>query len=193
MDHGRPVAAFQHRRLREFPPTGGASSLRESVELDGDLYDHARRLLGELGWTGLAMVEFRRGRDGVGYLMEVNGRVWGSLPLAVIAGVDFPGMLADLLLGGPPPPERPVATDYRRGIRARNLRLDVAWIGAVLTGRHRHKALPWPGRGAALRAIVSLADPRVADDLMRWSDPGPGLAQIATITRDVLRRAGRRG
>ena len=33
-DHGRPLAAFQHRRLREVPVTGGASSLRESVALD---------------------------------------------------------------------------------------------------------------------------------------------------------------
>ena len=78
MDHGRPLAAFQHRRIQEVPPTGGASALRESVELDPDLYDHAVALLRELGWTGLAMVEFRRGADGVGNLMEINGRVWGS-------------------------------------------------------------------------------------------------------------------
>lgn len=190
MDHGRPLAAFQHRRIREVPPTGGASALRESVELDPDLYDHAVALLRELGWTGLAMVEFRRGADGVANLMEINGRVWGSLPLAVRAGMDFPGRLADLLLDGSPPAGRPVATDYRRGVRARNLRLEIAWIGAVLSGRHRHAALPWPGRHAAVGALASLADPRIADDLMTWSDPGPGLAQIPTIARDSLRRVG---
>ena len=190
MDHGRPIAAFQHRRIREVPPTGGASALRESVELDRELYDHAVALLRELGWTGLAMVEFRRGADGVGNLMEINGRVWGSLPLAVRAGMDFPGRLADLLLDGSPPSDQPVATDYRRSVRARNLRLDLAWIGAVLSGRHRHAALPWPGRRAAIGAMASLVDPRIADDLMAWSDPGPGLAQIPTIARDSLRRFG---
>ena len=61
MDRGRPLAAFQHLRLREVPPTGGASSLRASVEIDEDLYDAAVRMLGELDWTGVAMVEFRRG------------------------------------------------------------------------------------------------------------------------------------
>jgi predicted ATP-grasp superfamily ATP-dependent carboligase len=193
MDNGRPLAAFQHRRIREVPPTGGASALRESVDLDPDLYDHSVALLHELGWTGLAMVEFRRGADGVGALMEINGRVWGSLPLAVRAGMDFPGRLADLLLDGPPPPERPVSTDYRRGVRARNLRLDLAWIGAVMSGRRRHAALPWPGRRGAVGAMASLADPRIADDLLTRSDPGPGLAQIAIIARDALGRMGARG
>ena len=190
MDHGRPLVAFEHRRLREFPPTGGASSLRESVALDTDLHDQAVRMLAELGWTGLAMVEFRRGRDGIGYLMEINGRVWGSLPLAVRAGVDFPSRLADLLLDGAPS-DATTATDtdteYRRGVRARNLRLDIAWIGSVLTGRRRQRGMPWPSRRQAVGAMVGLLDPRIADDLMSWTDPAPGLAQLGTIVRDGLR------
>ncbi len=186
MDHGRPIVAFEHRRLREFPPTGGASSLRESVPLDEDLHDQAVRMLSELGWTGLAMVEFRRGRDGVGYLMEINGRVWGSLPLAVRAGVDFPGRLADLLLDGTPG-DGQTDTEYRRGVRARNLRLDIAWIGSVLSGRRRQRGMPWPSRRQAVGAMVGLLDPRIGDDLMSWRDPAPGLAQLGTIVRDGLR------
>ena len=186
MDHGRPLVAFEHRRLREFPPTGGASSLRESVALDDDLRDQAVRMLSELGWTGLAMVEFRRGKDGVGYLMEINGRVWGSLPLAVRAGVDFPGRLADLLLDGEN--GNPTTdTEYRRGVRARNLRLDIAWIGTVLSGRRRQRGMPWPSRRQAVGAMVGLLDPRIGDDLMSWRDPAPGLAQLGTIVRDGLR------
>ena len=190
-DHGRPLAAFQHRRLREVPVTGGASSLRESVALDPILYEYATRLLGELGWTGLAMVEFRLTPDGP-ELMEINGRVWGSLPLAVRAGMDFPGRLADLLLDGPPSTAEPVATDYRVGLRARNLRLDISWIGSVATARRRYPELPWPPRRAALGALASLLDPRIADDLFIRDDPGPGLAQIAAIARDALARGARR-
>ena len=186
MDHGRPLVAFEHRRLREFPPTGGASSLRESVALDEDLRDQAVRMLSELGWTGLAMVEFRRGKDGVDYLMEINGRVWGSLPLAVRAGVDFPGRLADLLLDGVPG-NGTTDTEYRRGVRARNLRLDIAWIGSVLSGRRRQRGMPWPSRRQAVGAMVGLLDPRIGDDLMSWRDPAPGLAQLGTILRDGLR------
>jgi predicted ATP-grasp superfamily ATP-dependent carboligase len=189
MHQGRPVAAFQHRRLREVPPTGGASSLRESEEIDPVLYEHAVRLLGDLSWSGLAMVEFRRGTDGVGYLMEVNGRVWGSLPLAVQAGMDFPGLLADLLLHSPGAGDGGVMTAYRRGLRARNLRLDVAWIKAVVAGRGHGGWPSWPPRRAALGALASLLDPRIADDLLTWSDPGPGLAQLVTIARDGLLRS----
>jgi predicted ATP-grasp superfamily ATP-dependent carboligase len=192
MDRGRPIAAFQHRRLRESPPTGGASALRESVDLDPDLYDRAVQMLSALRWTGLAMVEFRRGPDGIGHLMEINGRVWGSLPLAVRAGMDFPGRLADLLLEDRPAAPPPVATDYRRGVRSRNLRLELGWIGAVLGGRRRYPYLPWPGRAASLGAMASLLDPRIGDDLMSRSDPGPGVAQLGSIARDVLRRRGSR-
>jgi len=189
---GRLLAAFQHRRIREVPVTGGASSLRESVALDPVLLDHASRLLAELAWTGLAMVEFRLTSAGP-ELMEINGRVWGSLPLAVRAGMDFPGRLADLLLDGPPPESTPPATDYRVGVRARNLRLDVAWIAGVATGRRRHPELPWPGRIRAAGAALSLLDPRIGDDLFVLDDMGPGLAQFAAIAGDIVGRGRRRG
>ena len=97
MHRGRPVAAFQHQRLREIPLTGGASAFRKSVALDPVLYDHAVRLLGALDWTGLAMVEFKVADDGA-RLMEINGQVWGSLPLAVQSGIDFPAALVELWL-----------------------------------------------------------------------------------------------
>ena len=32
LDEGRPLAMFQHKRLREIPIHGGASALRESVD-----------------------------------------------------------------------------------------------------------------------------------------------------------------
>jgi hypothetical protein len=137
------------------------------------------------------MVEFRltpRGPE----LMEINGRVWGSLPLAVRAGMDFPGRLADLLFDGPPPPDTAVATTYRTGVRARNLRLEVSWIGSVATGRRRHPELPWPGRARAIGAALRLLDPRVADDLFTREDPAPGLAQVAAIARDAMARGTRR-
>jgi hypothetical protein len=121
--------------------------------------------------------------------MEINGRVWGSLPLAVLAGMDFPARLAELLIGDSPAssPDAIVDRAYRRGLRARNLRLDLAWIDGVLTGRRRQRGMPWPPRRAAFGAMVSLIDPRIRDDLMSWSDPAPGLAQLGTIARDRLR------
>jgi predicted ATP-grasp superfamily ATP-dependent carboligase len=189
---GRVLAAFQHRRIREVPVTGGASSLRESITIDPTMLEYASRLIRELAWTGLAMVEFRLTSAGP-ELMEINGRVWGSLPLAVRAGMDFPNRLAELLLDGPPAPSTPPVTDYRVGVRARNLRLDVAWIAAVARGRRRYPELPFPNRIRAVDAALGLLDPRIGDDLIARDDMGPGLAQFAAIVAEVIGKGRQRG
>jgi predicted ATP-grasp superfamily ATP-dependent carboligase len=188
MAAGRPLAAFQHHRLREVPITGGASSFRESVALDPALLDASVRLLGELSWTGLAMVEFRVGPDGPS-LMEVNGRIWGSLPLAVKAGMDFPAQMADLFLDGPPL-EGPVDTDYRIGVRSRNLSLDVVWIGSTLRRRRRYPYLGAPRRREAVAAAAGLLRPSDGYDLLEADDPGPGLAELRGLAGKLRSKVG---
>jgi predicted ATP-grasp superfamily ATP-dependent carboligase len=97
------LALFSHRRLREKPPSGGVSVLSESVPLDQEMVEASGRLLSAVGWDGVAMVEFKRDqRDGRAKLMEINGRFWGSLQLAIACGVDFPGLLLDHLMGKRP-------------------------------------------------------------------------------------------
>ena len=96
-DRGRLVAEFSHRRLREKPPAGGASVLSESLPVDPRLREFALRMLGPIGWHGVAMMEYKQDRrTGDFVLMEVNGRFWGSLELAVAAGVDFPFLACQL-------------------------------------------------------------------------------------------------
>ena len=87
---GKTILAFQHRRLREFPPEGGIGVLCEALGPQPDLVEHSRRLLQEMRWEGVAMVEYRMDPATGRYaLMEVNGRFWGSLPTAIHAGADF--------------------------------------------------------------------------------------------------------
>lgn len=179
---GRVVAAFQHRRLREVPVTGGRSALCRSVPLDPTLYNHAVRMLAALQWTGLAMVEFK-GEGEHAMLMEINGRVWGSMPLAVDSGMDFPARLADLWLYGPPSPETPPDTSYRVGVCARNLELDFMWIASVLLGRRRYSLLPMPRRRQALTALAQLANPAYRSDFLSLEDPWPALAGCLHIVR----------
>ncbi|BES71693.1 hypothetical protein RE428_27110 [Marinobacter nanhaiticus D15-8W] len=100
-DNGTPVQFFAHQRLREKPPEGGVSVLSRSIPVPEDLRSVAERLLGAVDWHGVAMVEFRVSDEGNPYLMEVNTRFWGSLQLAIDAGVDFPLMLANLHLKRP--------------------------------------------------------------------------------------------
>ena len=100
MHEGRPIAAFQHRRLREVPITGGASSLRESVPLDARLLQLSVRLLDALKWTGVAMVEFKIGPDGP-KLMEIDGRIWGSFAARGTCRDGLSGPLGEMHLTGP--------------------------------------------------------------------------------------------
>src|SRR6185503_13112360 len=88
------------RRIREKPPSGGVSVYCESIAIPQDLEASSGLLLNRLGWNGVAMVEFKLDREaGKAYLMEINGRFWGSLQLAVDAGVDFPRLLVEAALG----------------------------------------------------------------------------------------------
>lgn len=187
LHRGRPLAAFQHRRLREVPVTGGASSYRESVALDGLLLDDSIRLLSALDWTGLAMVEFKVAPSGH-RLMEVNGRIWGSLPLAVKAGMDFPARAAALYLSGPPDHDTPLATDYRVGVRSRNLDLEVLWIGAALQRRRRPPDMAPMRRRDGLLVALRLLDHRDGYDILSVDDPYPGIAELGRIARKLPRK-----
>jgi predicted ATP-grasp superfamily ATP-dependent carboligase/thymidylate kinase len=182
MDRGKVLAAFQHHRLRELPVSGGPSAFRESVPLDPVMYGQSVRMLQELKWTGLAMVEFKVGADGP-KLMEINGRVWGSMPLATLSGVDFPARMAELFLYGPPANGQCTQPAYSTGTRARNLELDLAWIASVLLGRNRYPFLQIPTRRDGLAAILDLLNPANKFDIQSWDDPGPGMAEIPKIVR----------
>ncbi len=74
---GRLINAVCHRRIREYPITGGPSSCCVSF-YDESMIDSAYKLLSSFGFHGMAMVEFK-GK----YILEVNPRVWGSYPMTV--------------------------------------------------------------------------------------------------------------
>jgi predicted ATP-grasp superfamily ATP-dependent carboligase len=171
-DQGRPVALFAHRRLREKPPSGGVSVLCESAPLDPVAVEYGTRLLSRLGWQGVAMVEFKQDqRDGSLRLMEINARFWGSLQLAIDAGVDFPRILADVAAGKAPASPAP----YRVGIRTRWLAGDLDALLMLLT-RSRHRLdLPasHAGRLATLARFLRPWGPDLNFELERREDPAP--------------------
>jgi|GEM_PF-330544 len=108
---GRVRADFGHLRLHEVPHTGGYSSLRRTHR-DARLLADAELRAEALGWEGPAMFEYRQDAEtGDFRLMELNPRFWGSLHLALYAGVDFPVMLARLAQGLPTPSVRGAGRD----------------------------------------------------------------------------------
>jgi len=163
----RVVARFAHRRIREKPPSGGVSVCAESVAADPVLVERCRELLAGFGWRGPAMVEFKEdAATGERFLMEINGRFWGSLQLAIDAGVDFPRLLAEVALGGHPTS----VTEYRTGVRWR------WWWGEVdhLWRRLRGDSDPLEsvGRLGALKRLL-FPGGGARDDVLRFDDARP--------------------
>src|SRR6266704_452421 len=159
---GRTVAMFAHRRLREKPPTGGVSVYRESIPLDAALVGPGLRLLDALGWNGVAMIECKREPEtGRQVVMEINGRFWGSLQLAIDSGVDFPSLLVRCATGESVPEHR----DYRVGVRSRWFWGDVDQLYLRLKAH-----------GSRLRALLDffrVSPRRDRSEVWRWSDPAP--------------------
>jgi predicted ATP-grasp superfamily ATP-dependent carboligase len=191
-DRGRVVATFAHRRLRERPPSGGVSVLCESAPFDAGQQDQAIRLLEPLGWHGVAMLEYKRDlRTGQSVLMEVNGRFWGSLQLAIDAGLDFPYLTAQLALGQPLDLREP----YAVGVKSRWALGDVDHLLARL--RRGRADLPdhAPSLLGAVVDFVRATGPGVRGEMWRRDDAAPAyreLCQYITSSSLSMRRRLRR-
>lgn len=84
---GNAVSIFCHKRLREYPVSGGPSTYCKSVWVQ-PMVDQAVALLKALNWSGFAMVEFKGTPENF-RLMEINPRFWGSMALSYYAGSDM--------------------------------------------------------------------------------------------------------
>ncbi|WP_435155116.1 ATP-grasp domain-containing protein [Haladaptatus sp. DFWS20] len=171
-DHGDPVVTFQHRRIRSYTYSGGASVFRESVS-HPKLHEQGLRLLSALDWHGPAMVEFRRDpRDGQFKLLEVNPRFWGSLQLAVHAGIDFPSRYYQLATGVTNPD-----SGYETGVGSHILRGELVYLVSLLRDDYDHVERP-SIPGETLKVFASLlAEPNF--DYVSVDDPKP-------FTRDIV-------
>ena len=163
---GDPFAIFGHRRLREYPISGGPSTLCESYH-DEELVEAGTRLLRALKWRGLAMVEFKRDRVSGDYkLMEINPRFWGSLPLAIQCGVNFPAYQVQLALGMPPQ----VSEKFPVGKKMRYFFTDaLAVLQHFRTGDRRTVATQY---------LRELLDFSIRDGFFDMRDPLPFVAYL---------------
>ena len=177
-DQGEVRYAFQHRRLHEVPLTGGGSSLRVSEAVVPSLLKASQQLVRALGWHGVAMVEFKyQQATGEFRLMEINGRFWGSLPLAVAAGADFPAMLHELMSTGR-------VGDYpeaRVGTVCRQLARDIDWLEHVLRKNAPRQLVQLPSASQVLRDSLMVFSPRHHFDVQSWRDLKPGLVDLSRI------------
>jgi len=177
-DHGREIARFSHRRLREKPPTGGVSVLSESQMADSRLFEQGARLLDRLNWHGAAMVEFKLAKDGHPYLMEINPRFWGSLQLAIDAGVDFPY----LLLAMKSQSLIPIRT-FREGVRLRWLLGDLDHAMLVL----RSKKYSIGGKIKIVLSFFNVFSMRTKYETLRVNDMRPFFRELKLYVLDLIK------
>ena len=168
--NGALQRSFMHRRVREWPPSGGTSACAESVLDASALARAGAALLDELRWHGVAMVEFKGAlAPGALALIEINAKFWGSLDVALAAGVDFPGDLVALLEGRTPAPEQAPPKAVR-----------FAWPfgGDLWHGLFRPASLPAVLRDALSPAVAHsyrLGDPLpLVFEILQWARSAPG-------------------
>jgi predicted ATP-grasp superfamily ATP-dependent carboligase len=190
---GDILGAIQHRRLEQEHETG-PSTRRVTEPLDPRLLAWVRDLAAAAGLDGVGMFEFKRSPAGEHVLLEVNPRFWGSLPLALEAGADFPALLHAVRFASAPAP----SFGYAIGCSKTDL------IGEYCRVSNRFAAArSFGGRIAALLAMVAesprLLAPRLFDSFAD-DDPAPfheerrqllGWIAAGIVKRLPLRRSGR--
>ncbi|KQP39788.1 hypothetical protein ASF44_08665 [Pseudorhodoferax sp. Leaf274] len=177
---GTVVLAFEHERVHE---EFGSSFYRRSVPLHPARLAALQSMAAVSRYTGLAMFEFKENRtDGNWILLEVNARPWGSMPLPVSLGVDFPMALYRLQVLG----EAPVDRGYVPDRYCRNLLNDFWQLRKSLARQSLASA-------AALRAMAAWAWSfrriligHERNDLWVRDDTAPAWRELRDFLRDRL-------
>jgi predicted ATP-grasp superfamily ATP-dependent carboligase len=185
MHDGAAVLRFQHRRLHEWPPEGGVSTLctAEPEALHQPQMAHSEALLRAIGWHGPAMVEYRHDpATGRYWLMEVNGRFWGSLPLASHCGAQFAWTSYHLALFGELPA---VAKQTVKLRRARYMIPETRRLFRVITAGSAIRDPLFRARPIADVAsyLFGFIDPAMRYYVFSLRDPGPFWADLRHVLR----------
>lgn len=171
-NNNEPVEIFCHRRIREYPVSGGPSTLCESI-WDDRMVKYAISLLKELQWTGFAMVEFKGRLDGEISLMEINPRFWGSMPLSLLSGCNMPLAYYNSILSIECINKGKTTFENRYKLRIR--------MQYILQDLLAVKGYFNTDKSILIKFIKDIINPRVKDGLFRLSDPLPGLMYLKSI------------
>jgi predicted ATP-grasp superfamily ATP-dependent carboligase len=160
---GLPLVGLAAERVRQYPPDFGKASTFVRTVRNATVEDLGRRVVAELGLTGLAEVEFKRDpRDDSYRLLDINARVWGWHTLGRSAGLDFAHLAWEAAIGGPVP-----RVYVPAGLRWLRLTTDLpAGLQEVRSGR-----------ASATSYLRSLAG-RHERPVLAWDDPLPAVAEL---------------
>lgn len=86
--NGGIVVGSGHKRLAEYPISGGSSVYRESFVQD-DMINISKKIISAVNWSGFCMFEFKINDCGEAVLIEANPRIWGSINQGLANGVNY--------------------------------------------------------------------------------------------------------
>ncbi len=186
-ENGTIHHAFQHRRLRE--GWGGSSSYRISEALNRELYHACEKICEYTKFSGVCMFEFRwNAQSETWVLLETNARFWGSLPLPLSLGVDFPRYLYDLLVHQ----RRHAPVQYAFGTRSRNIVLDGLNLVKSICRIRRNEIGAWLAECARfLLQPVGWLTGRERSDSFVLDDLRPAFAECVALMKNISQKVTR--
>jgi protein-tyrosine-phosphatase len=174
---GSILASFQHERIHE-PIHGGGSSYRKGVPVSPQLLDATAGLMRALQYTGVAMIEFKVDTEtGSFVLIEINGRFWGSLPLAVASGANFPLWLYQMWVEN----REDFSEKPKVGLYCRNLLADLDWFANNLRADRSDPTLATVSLPKMAGEVWHLLTYRERFDTLVLDDLAPGIAELGKI------------
>ncbi|MBN2395309.1 MAG: ATP-grasp domain-containing protein [Candidatus Atribacteria bacterium] len=179
MHKGEAIACCQYKILRNSPPNGGVPVYVESKPIDPQLKDYSEKLLKKLNWEGVAELDYiKHSGDNAFKFLEINGRFWGSLPVVVKSGVDFPYLLYQMAEGQNPAK----VFNYKSGIKCRLLGgYTRSLIESLVAQRNEvTKELIGTRKEAIINYLKSF-HPSVKYHIQSFDDPLPGIIDIGLI------------
>ncbi len=97
VDAGKVISAITQERVWTIPPSGGFGAKNVTREIP-EIIDYGTRIFNHIHWSGPAQLEFIYDQSACQYkLIEINPRFWGTLALAIKAGVNI---AEDVILTG---------------------------------------------------------------------------------------------
>jgi predicted ATP-grasp superfamily ATP-dependent carboligase len=170
-EQGRMLARVQQVAERTYPRDAGLSVRARTVPVDEQLAGQVSLLLGELGWFGLSELQFILPADGAPVLLDFNGRFYGSLALALAAGVNLPDAWARIATGRDPAE----AGDARPGVRYQ-------WLEGDLRAARERSRGPLRDAAGCLRYGIG-----AGAGIWSARDPLPGLLTAGTLLSQTAR------
>ena len=152
---GKTYSSVIHKQ-RFYPEKGGSSSCNMTIA-DEETAQMCISILKDINWEGFADFDLIEDpKDGVLKVMEINPRIPACIKSAILSGMDYGTMIADVSLGKPLK-----EYTYKPGQKLRHIGFEMLWFKY---SKNRRKTKP---------SWFNWIDPKLSFQDFSWRDPLP--------------------